>query len=304
MNTHKLNLEILQLQGCRFVKIPKGLKSPKTSDWHRYPLTADDINTDTDNVGILLNEHSSGVVAIDFDGASALEYFDKTFGIELPPTVAFTSTRQGRHQQLFKIDSEYFPYLSLRQLKTGTIDGHGKHEQLELRFQYQRAAQSVLPNSTVTDDLGTRTYQYLKDRSPQDVEIATLPDSVLSYWLTLCNDLSDDTPTQQIKLDYTDSMIIHLAETLKQYYPTLSYEEWIRVAWGFKNSIGESDAMAVMQHYYPEQSKNEYKRLMRSRPHGRRCTLGTIRYMITSRGGVVANNDEEILLTRLLNRRA
>lgn len=297
----KLCLEILELQGCKFVKIPHGLKSPKTADWHKTYSNASDIDIGNENVGILLNEHSNGVVAIDFDGNSSHDYFKKLFpDTILPNTVAFTSTRVGRHQKLFKIDPQYFEYLSLKQLKTGTVDENGKHEQLELRFQYKKAAQSVLPNSTVTDDMGTRTYQYLEGSSPLDVEIAELPDAVLSYWLTLCNDLSEP---EQVTIEHNDDMIVHLMETLKQYYPTLAYDEWIRVAWALKNTVGEGDAYSLMQYFYQEQEKGEYKRLMRSRPQGKRCTLGTIRYMIKAKGGMCANNQEEINLTNILNKK-
>lgn len=299
MNDDILNLHILELQGCRFITIPKGLKSPKTNDWHKYPLQSKDINIDVENVGVLLNEHSNGIVAIDFDGSSAIDYYFKLFpNTPIPDTVSFTSTRIGRHQRLFKISNDYFEYLSLKQLKTGTIDKDGKAEQLELRFQFQKAAQSVLPPSTVIDNLGIRQYQYLPGLSPQDVEIATLPDIILSYWLQLCNDLSEP---EKVTIDHNEDMIIHLAETLKKYYPILGYEEWIRVAWAFKNSIGEADAMSIMKYFWPEKEKNEYQRLMRSRPAGKRCTLGTIRYMIKIKGGYCANNNEELMLTKLLN---
>jgi hypothetical protein len=298
----RLCLEVLELQGCKFVKIPYGLKSPKTSDWHKTYSSASDIDIGNENVGILLNESSNGIVAIDFDGSSSQAYFNSLFpDTTLPNTVAFTSTRLGRHQKLFKIDPKYFEYLSLKQLKTGVVDANGKHEQLELRFQYKKAAQSVLPNSTVIDDLGTRIYQYLEGSSPLDVEIATLPDAVLCYWLTLCNDLSEP---EKVTIHHNDDMVVHLMETLKHYYSSLSYDEWIRVAWALKNSIGEYDAYSLMQYFYPEQEKGEYKKLMRSRPAGKQCTLGTIRYMIKSRGGVCANNQEEILLSAILNKRS
>jgi hypothetical protein len=99
----------------------------------------------------------------------------------------------------------------------------------------------------------------------------------------------------------SDDMVSHLMETLKRYYHTLDYDQWIRVAWGLKNSIGESDAVMLMKHFYPEQRNGEYRRLMRSRPTGKHCTLGTIRYMIKSAGGLCANTEEEIELTNILN---
>lgn len=295
-----LNLEILELQGAMFVQIPRGLKKPLTFDWHKSPKTTKELDI-TQNVGIILNSSSKGIVAIDFDGKSSQDFFRKTFNIEIPETVSFTSTREGRHQRLFKISSDYFDYLSLKQLKTGVIDKDGKHEQLELRFQKDKAAQSVLPPSYVKDDLGERTYQYLENLSPQDVAIVDLPEEVLVYWLKLCNDL-EERVVEVVELPHTEDMVVHLAETLQQYYPTLSYDEWIRVAWGFKHSVGDNVALDLMRYYWPEKEKGEYRRLMRSQSSGRRCTLGTIRYMIKQKGGKCANNQYELDMIKLLNK--
>lgn len=285
------------------MRIPRGLKSPKNNDWHKHPLNLDEIDIDTDNIGIILNSSSNGLVAIDFDGHSSIEHFKKLFpNTDIPETVSFTSTRDGRHQRLFKITKEYYDVLSLKQLKTGVMGDDGKHEQLELRWQNTKAAQSVLPPSIVTDDKGTRTYQWVKGLSPSEVDIVELPEEVLVFWLLQCNDLSEPKELDKnIDITHTDDMVAHLAETLKKYYTTLTYDEWIRVAWGFKNSVGESDALALMKYYWPENQKGEYNRLMRARAPNRQCTLGTIRYMIKQKGGHCANNQDEILLCRLLN---
>lgn len=302
MRDFKLDLQILELQGAKFVSIPHGLKSPKHNDWHKTPLTLQQIDIKKDNIGIMLTEKSNGIVAIDFDGMSSIDYYYKLFNIDIPDTVAFTSTREGRHQRLFKINSEYFQYLSLKQLKTGTVGSDKKAEQLELRFQYEKAAQSVLPPSIVTDDLGTRQYQYLPNLSPQDIEIAELPEEILVHWLLLCNDIEEKKEIDySIVIDHNEDMIVHLAETLKFYYPTLSYDEWIRVSWAFKNSVGEYDSLSIMQYFWPEEKKGEYKKLMRSKPNGKKCTLGTIRHMIKMKGGSCANNEDEILLCKILN---
>jgi hypothetical protein len=296
----KLDLEILQLQGARFVRIPRGLKGPQSSDWHKYPLTVDQIDIGKDNLGIILNSSSNGIVAIDFDGFSSIDYFYKLFpNTNIDTTVSFTSTRPGRHQRLYRISREYFDYLSLKQLKTGTIDSDGKHEQLELRFQKDKSAQSVLPPSFVSDDKGERTYQWLEGCSPQETDIIDLPDEVLAYWLTICNEVYE--PKESVILPHTDDMVAHLAETLQKYYPVLSYDEWIRVAWGFKHSVGDSIALDIMRYYWPERQQGEYKKLMRSQSNGKRCSLGTIRYMIKQRGGNCAVNPEEIHLCNLLN---
>lgn len=296
-----INLEILQLHGARFVSIPRGLKSPKNHDWHKSPKTIQELDIVNENVGIILNSSSNGLVAIDFDGESSKEFFRKTFNIEIPETVSFTSTREGRHQRLFKISSEYFDYLSLKQLKTGVIDSDGKHEQLELRFQKDKAAQSVLPPSYVKDDKGERTYQYLEGLSPSEIDICELPEEILVHWLKLCNDL-EEREVEKVELPHTEDMVVHLAETLKQYYPTLSYDEWIRVAWGFKHSVGDIVALDLLRYFWPEKEKGEYRRLMRSQSSGRKCTLGTIRYMIKQKGGKCANTQEELDMVKLLNK--
>lgn len=299
-----IELEILQLQGARFVSIPRGKKAPNFSNWHKLPKELSSFNFNNENIGIILGKDGNGIVAIDFDGDSTVPFFKKLFDIELPTTVAFTSTRPGRHQRLFKISEEYYTYLSLKQIKTGTNDPDGKHQQLELRGGFNRAAQSVLPPSFVSDDYNSRTYTWVDGLSPQDVEIAQLPDQILSYWLTLCNDIDTNTTTIESKeIPNTEPMLIHLAETLHKFYPRLSYNDWIRVAWGFKNSSDEPTATDLMKYYWPETVKNEYKKLFKSPPPAKKCTVGTIRYLIKQAGGAAAGNDTEINLCNLMNKK-
>jgi len=294
-------LEILQLQGARFVPIPRGSKAPVRNGWQTQPQTLNTVDLEESNIGIILGTPSSGIVSIDFDGASAEQYFAARWpDVELPPTVAFTSTRPGRHQRLFQVEPAVAQVLALKQLKTGVQDTTGarvKHEQLELRA---GAVQSVLPPSWVSDDIGSRTYQWLDNSAPDQVAIADLPDAVLETWLEML--VPPPMPSAPTAPPVTEAQALHLAETLKQHYNTLSYDQWIRVAWAFKNELGAHVAQDIMRYYWPETAQGEYAQLMQSRPQGRRSTFGTINYMIQQAGGAVARRDEEQDLADIINR--
>ena len=221
-------------------------------------------------------------------------------GVELPHTVAFTSTRPGRHQRLFQVEPEVIPVLALKQLKTGVQDTSGtrpKAEQLELR---SGAVQSVLPPSWVSDDIGSRMYQWCPGCEPDQVVIAPLPDAVLETWLELL--ITPPLSPAPTAPPVTEAQALHLAETLKQHYNTLSYDQWIRVAWAFKNELGTAAAQDIMRYYWPETDRGEYAQLMKSQPQGRRSTFGTLNYMIQQAGGAVARRQEEQDLADIVNR--
>lgn len=299
--TIQTQLEILELQGARFVPIPRGSKAPVRNGWQTRPTELKHIDVTQSNLGIILGTSSSGIVAIDFDGASAEQYFATRWpDVVLPATVAFTSTRPGRHQRLFRVSEEIAAVLALKQLKTGVLDTTGsrpKHEQLELR---SGNVQSVLPPSWVSDDVGERTYQWLPESAPDQVAVAELPFAVLETWLEML--IVPPPPPPIDAPPVTEEQALKLAETLKLHYTTLNYEQWIRVAWAFKNELGAAVAHDIMRYYWPESERGEYAQLMRSRPTGRRSTFGTLHYMIQQAGGAVARHNEEQDLADVINR--
>jgi hypothetical protein len=84
----------------------------------------------------------------------------------------------------------------------------------------------------------------------------------------------------------TPQDINNMIQQLKQYYPELEYDTWIRVTWAFCHELGHSEGINLMRQYYPESKQGEYKKLSTSRYNGKKVTIGTIVKMIKDRGGL------------------
>lgn len=83
----------------------------------------------------------------------------------------------------------------------------------------------------------------------------------------------------------TSEDITNIIQELKQHYPQLDYDTWIRVTWAFCHELGHSEGINLMRQYYPESKQGEYKKLSTSRYNGKKVTMGTIIKMIKDRGG-------------------
>ena len=131
--------------------------------------------------GVRLGEASSGLLAIDVDGASAQPILEAISGGSIPDTVSWSSGKPGRYQLLFQIPESHRP--SLREFTRSVVtewnglatakDEDGKPIEL-LEFRYNRS-QSALPPS-----LHPSTSSYYWLNSPVNTEVAVAPD-----WL--CN---------------------------------------------------------------------------------------------------------------------
>ena len=157
-------------------------KAPYRTAWqHEIPLTRAQIIAEIESgeakgFGIRTGKISDGIVAIDFDGSSAMQKaLELSGGKLLPDTVTFTSNRLGREQRLYLIPQEYWGSIRTTKIKTGVIDDDGKPEQLELRWD---GCQSVLPPS-----VHPKTGHYDWRRSPQEVALAPAPMWVISAML-------------------------------------------------------------------------------------------------------------------------
>jgi len=157
-------------------------KAPYRTAWqHEIPLTRAQIIAEIESgeakgFGIRTGKISDGIVAIDFDGSSAMQKaLELSGGKLLPDTVTFTSNRLGREQRLYLIPQEYWGSIRTTKIKTGVIDDDGKPEQLELRWD---GCQSVLPPS-----VHPKTGHYHWRRSPQEVALAPAPMWVISAML-------------------------------------------------------------------------------------------------------------------------
>ena len=276
------NIELECIPSWRYCRIPYGEKGPRYAGWQNTPLTIAQI-PDGMNVGLLLGPTSGGIVALDFDGASAWRWFDDTFAIPIPETVSWASGRPGRCQMAFLVPEQYWPYLETRKVVLDPIPDTDKFEGFEIRWS---RAQSVLPPSR-HPDLGTDYFWVL---APSRTDIAPLPEAVLAWWLQKSN------PEPVAAVEHppvTEAEVLEDAALLKQLYPQLEHDTWIRVTWAFCNTIGYEDGTALMKYHWPEIKKGEYERL-KSRPPERRCTIGTVKRMIRDRAP-----PEQIKLSRL-----
>jgi hypothetical protein len=173
LTMNNLHLEILQLQGARFVEIVPGTKRPQGAGWQLNPRTLDQVATPA--VGMLLGDASAGIMAVDFDGASAIEYWAEHVMDTVPDTVMWTSGKTGRFQAAYRVPEEIRPLVP-----TKFARNTGEGEQLEWRYGRDRAGfQSVLPPS-IHPDRGT-PYTWLEGMSPADREIAECPVELLEW---------------------------------------------------------------------------------------------------------------------------
>lgn len=136
--------------------------------------------------GIRTGEWSGGLLAIDVDGPTAEILLQAISLGEIPTTVAWTSGKPGRQQQLYQLSEPLqarlkavgFTHSALKEAGEFKTEGD---EQLD--FRYDRC-QSVLPPSKHPT---TGSYRWIN--SPEDTEVAAAP-HWLEDWLHLrCNHL-------------------------------------------------------------------------------------------------------------------
>lgn len=274
------NLDLECVPAWRFCTIPRGQKGPRYANWQSIPYTLDQVDA-TGNVGVLLGPASAGLCALDFDGPSAWRWWDETIGIAIPDTITWASGKPGRCQMAFTVPDAYWEYIKTLKLPTGEAEG------FEFRW---TGGQSVLPPS-LHPDTGA---EYFWVRSPSTTDLAELPEEVLCYWLRLSNPVTEPM-TAPVYPKIGDDEAVAMAEQLKRYYPKLDYDTWTRVTWAFCNELGSSNGLSIMRWFYPEETAGEYDRLARGKPpSGRRCTMGTVRYLINQRQPTVWEQTDEI----------
>ena len=267
------DIELECMPNWRYCRVKAGEKRPYPANWQRTPLTLAQV--DSDSIGLMLGPDSAGVVALDFDGPSAWSFYDSTFpGVVLPNTITWASGRTGRCQMAFAVDSESWPLLKTLKIthtKNSLIaDGEG--------FEFRWAGgQSVLPPSQHPDT----GLPYVWLQAPSQTDLAELPEAILDWWILTANPVI---PVSTAEFDpLTDDAVIELALKLKNLYPTLDYDTWIRVTWAFCHEIGNARGIALMQQVYPEKTAGEYLKLVGARATGRRVTIGTVKKMIRDR---------------------
>jgi Bifunctional DNA primase/polymerase, N-terminal len=141
------------------------LKKWSTTDIDRQAIERDITSGRAIGFGLKLGGE---LVAIDFDGQSAIDYWVERFG-DIPHTVTWTSGKDGRFQALFTLPPADRTEVKPKKISTGTA------EQLEFRY---TSHQSVLPPSPHPETDG-----YVWVNSPSDTSIAQLPQAAIDFWV-------------------------------------------------------------------------------------------------------------------------
>ncbi|MBK3776420.1 hypothetical protein GAY31_20060 [Azospirillum brasilense] len=255
-------------------------KSPYLPDWQNRPHTIEQI--EAPGYGLLLGPISGGVVALDFDGAEAIDHFEQNLmPIEaLPTTVMWTSGKPQRFQAAFWVDEDAWPLL--RTFKTGP------DRKLEFRW---AGGQSVLPPSPHPE---TGNYEWLLD--PEQVEVAELPYSVLEWWVAQSTPRSVPVEPAQAPRTVSEEEVAALLADLKRHYPTLGYDEWMRVSFAVCKHLGKQRAIDLMRSHYPETKAGEYSKLLWSNYSiGPSPGLGSVVHMIRQQDPTYRDHPEKKL---------
>jgi len=119
-------------------------KQPCGKEWQDNPLTKEQViscieqDSSITGVGVLCGVPSSGYLFLDHDGASCDELIERLTGLSLedalPTTVSFTSGKEGRRQEIYKVPEVFWDGIRTRKLKTGQFGIDKKAEQLEFRW--------------------------------------------------------------------------------------------------------------------------------------------------------------------------
>lgn len=173
---NNIELEILELQGAKFVELVPNQKRPRGKNWQQHSRRVQDLTHA--QVGLLLGELGQGIGALDFDGTSAVDYFTRELELTVPKTVMWSSGKPGRFQMAVRVPQELTSEI------TGTFAvSTALGEQLEWRYARGSAGcQSVIPPSK-HPELGS-DYFYVPGLSPRDVEIAELSGDLLAWILS------------------------------------------------------------------------------------------------------------------------
>lgn len=169
-------------------KQPYHPDSPSGAGWQEKGFSRErfkSLNGRLAAIGLLTGRLSGGIVALDHDGYSADEKIAELSGLPaeqaIPPTVGFTSQRDGRYQLLYQVPADLWECVTTRKYptKAKALDS-GKGEALEFRWD---GAQSVILGAHPS----TSGYRWLDGRSPWEIEIAPAPD-----WIIMA--MRDETP--------------------------------------------------------------------------------------------------------------
>lgn len=226
-------------------------KRPFLDGWQNKPLRYEDALNDPhgNGIGIILGRHSGGIMALDFDGTEAFDYFHKLFGPigNYDTDMAWQSGKPDRMQIAWQVPVVYWN--ELHTIKVGP----GK--KLEFRW---TGCQSVIPPSVHPE---TGSYDWVVE---PDEEISTIPRKILDYWLEQCSEpvvISNFQPIINEPLEIKEKRVVKLLEIIQQNNPRPGYDDWLKWSFAVAKELGASDAINVMQQFFPEEHRGEYKKL-------------------------------------------
>jgi len=263
------------LTDLHYVRIRKRMKTPYENNWQSKTLIAKDIDLEVNNVGLLLGETNSNLLAIDFDGSDAIDFFNNnvysTEKLFNDNYIAFTSKKDDddRFQMLFKV-----PFIDNFELKT-KVTGPKSH--LEFRW---NGCQSVLPPSI--HPYTNKEYIWINKPTKDNIE-KIIPFEILIYWFSLVNfNNVNNNVNNNVVLTNTDNYNygVNKQEIIEALYKFKgnppSYPVWRDITWATIRSLGKVEAMKYLKYVLPEQKPNEYKELFDSYKPNTKLTKNTI----------------------------
>jgi hypothetical protein len=272
------NLELECVPKWRFTPIPRGQKGPKTKGWMKNPQTLEQIEQDI-NIGVMLGEVSGGLLAIDFDGPSAFNYWIENIGVPFQEidTITWSSGAEGRCQMAFWVPPEVWQYMPGKFAVTT-----GDKEQLEWRWAKEGTGiQSVVPPSLHPSG---RNYEWL--RSPSKTQIQLIPVKLMEWALEhnrsieAAAEIELDVPTLDNLQESVYNECIEFLDRIKHYIPRPDYDQWFKIIGATSNMVGDSVAAYELNSRWREEHPGEYMKKIKSRNPNKSGGAGTLVHLI------------------------
>jgi hypothetical protein len=175
-------IENLYYEESKMKYTPLRGKRPFLDEWQKKGMTFDQAfhyDSTTTGAGLILGEESGGIVAIDFDGPEANDFYNENFERDLLDTsqMIWSSGREMRWQLAWFVPREYWELLQHKKV--------GPKNKLEFRW---TGNQSVMPPSYHPDTKGN--YFWVRNERP----LTPLPQALLDFWVLACNPITIPIP--------------------------------------------------------------------------------------------------------------
>jgi len=265
------NQELECLPQWRYCKIPYGAKRPREPDWEKKPYTLDQI-PDNMNIGVILGEASNGLLAIDFDGPWAWEYWQEHIQIDFDTidTIMWTSNKPGRCQMAFSVPKEAWELMPNFKVK-GPIGDDGKPQMLEVRWGNSISGlQSVLPPSLHPDNTQDPNINYCWLCEPSRTDLQEIPIALLEWIVNYQAPVPAYTDVDLPPIDINDikedqfNHLVALLEQLKGFNSRPDHDTWRNWAYAAASEVGPAAAAEVLKVVFPEEKPGEYRQLLKN----------------------------------------